>query len=127
MNKETREILSNSWYGCGYREVGDKGRAKMGEFLEDNKDFIQALYKPSQIIREALNRLGVPTTHYHKETENEEREQTIKDVTEILKKALTKSRQHLDKNKIIEILVKLPLIIPVTDKNMIAKAIVKEL
>ena len=98
---------------------------------EQNKDLktklqAQAQRKPGQAIREALNRLGSPTTHYHKETENEEREQTIKDTTEILKKALTESR-HLDKNKIIEILVKLPLIIPVADKNLIAEAIVKEL
>lgn len=38
-----RDILSMSWYGGYYDEVGDKQHKKMDEFLEDNEDFVNAI------------------------------------------------------------------------------------
>ena len=42
---KVREVLSKSWYACGYTELAEKQRNVVDLFLEDNKDFIHALYE----------------------------------------------------------------------------------
>ena len=40
---QIKNLLSQSWYNADYDEMADRQQKKMNEFLEDNRDFINAL------------------------------------------------------------------------------------
>jgi len=56
MASKLQDLLSQSWYECKYVLLGRGQKKQVDEFLEDNKDFIDAVQRDiASIIQTALN------------------------------------------------------------------------